>query len=243
MTLVLSLFPGIGLLDRAFEEVGFCVVRGPDVLWGGDIKRFHPPAGKFDGVIGGPPCQKFSVLNRLLKATGRETKALDLIPDFCRCVAEAEPDWFLMENVPEAPEPEVSGFVVRRYIVTDWKTGGKTKRRRAFCFGDRTGRCLAISQDKWPAGRPHRAVTRNVRVPDERHHQKRKGKGGLFPGDGRYLPIEDVCELQGLPRDWAKTSPFRMEAIRVMLGNGVPMAMGRAMAEAVKELLAGVTTQ
>lgn len=55
--LVLSLFPGIGLLDMAFEAEGFCVVRGPDLLWGGDIKRFHPPAGRFDGVIGGPPCQ------------------------------------------------------------------------------------------------------------------------------------------------------------------------------------------
>ena len=39
MSLVLSLFPGIGLLDMAFELEGFCVVRGPDVLWGGDIKR------------------------------------------------------------------------------------------------------------------------------------------------------------------------------------------------------------
>ena len=52
--LVLSLFPGIGLLDMAFEEEGFCVVRGPDLLWGGDIRRFHPPAGRFEGVIGGP---------------------------------------------------------------------------------------------------------------------------------------------------------------------------------------------
>lgn len=31
--LVLSLFPGIGLLDMAFELEGFCIVRGPDVLW------------------------------------------------------------------------------------------------------------------------------------------------------------------------------------------------------------------
>ncbi len=29
---VLSLFPGIGLLDRAFEECGFGVVGGPDLL-------------------------------------------------------------------------------------------------------------------------------------------------------------------------------------------------------------------
>lgn len=40
--LVLSLFPGIGLLDMAFELEGNCVVRGPDVLWGGDIRTFHP---------------------------------------------------------------------------------------------------------------------------------------------------------------------------------------------------------
>jgi len=32
VSLVLSLFPGIGLLDRAFEEEGFCIVRGPDGL-------------------------------------------------------------------------------------------------------------------------------------------------------------------------------------------------------------------
>ena len=44
MALVLSLFPGIGLLDMAFEEAGFTVVRGPDLLRGGDIRRFHPPA-------------------------------------------------------------------------------------------------------------------------------------------------------------------------------------------------------
>jgi hypothetical protein len=41
--LVLSLFPGIGLLDTAFEENGFCVVRGPDLLWGGDVRLFTPP--------------------------------------------------------------------------------------------------------------------------------------------------------------------------------------------------------
>ena len=50
--LVLSVFPGIDLLGRAFEEMGFCVVRGPDVIWGGDIRTFHPPAGAFGGIPG-----------------------------------------------------------------------------------------------------------------------------------------------------------------------------------------------
>src|SRR5437588_5850350 len=107
--LVLSLFPGIGLLDMAFEQEGFCVVRGPDLLWGGDIKRFHPPAGKFDGVIGGPPCQAFSPLRNLNPKIDRHGNQ---IPEFERVVSEAGPRWFLMENVPDAPMPRVRGYGV-----------------------------------------------------------------------------------------------------------------------------------
>src|SRR5581483_3105563 len=105
--LVLSLFPGIGLLDMAFEQEGFCVVRGPDVLWGGDIRSFHPPSGVFDGVIGGPPCQAFSRLRHLVEHNGYQL-AENLIPEFERCVCEARPTWFVMENVPGAPEPSIA---------------------------------------------------------------------------------------------------------------------------------------
>lgn len=97
--LVLSLFPGIGLLDLAFELEGFCVVRGPDVLWGGNVLDFHPPAGKFDGIIGGPPCQAFSQMRHLNPHAGK--KHGNLIPEFERCVFEAQPEWFLMENTPQ----------------------------------------------------------------------------------------------------------------------------------------------
>ena len=62
MQLILSLFPGIDLLGQGFEAEGYCVVRGPDRLWGGDIQDFHCFSGRFDGVIGGPPCQDFTVL-------------------------------------------------------------------------------------------------------------------------------------------------------------------------------------
>lgn len=57
---VLEVFPGLSLLGRAFEEAGFCVVRGPDILWGGDVRRFHVRRG-FDGLIGGPPRSSASV--------------------------------------------------------------------------------------------------------------------------------------------------------------------------------------
>ena len=64
LQLVLSLFPGIDLLGRGFEDTGFCVVRGPDRLWGGDIRRFFPIPGKFNGIIAGSPCQDFSSARR-----------------------------------------------------------------------------------------------------------------------------------------------------------------------------------
>ncbi|GAI10294.1 unnamed protein product, partial [marine sediment metagenome] len=82
--LILSIFPGIDLLGRAFEEEGYCVVRGPDPLWGGDIKSFHPPAEVFEGVIGGPPCQEWSILRFVHK--GKHPKWGNLIPEFERVV-------------------------------------------------------------------------------------------------------------------------------------------------------------
>jgi DNA (cytosine-5)-methyltransferase 1 len=87
--LVLSIFPG------AFEAEGFCVVRGPDVLLGGDIRKFHAPRGRFDGVIGGPPCQSFSVAIASRASDEDETgraaaKFQNLIPEFERVVKEAD---------------------------------------------------------------------------------------------------------------------------------------------------------
>lgn len=117
--LVLSLFPGIGLLDMAFEREGFCVVRGPDVLWGGDIRNFHPPAGKFDGVIGGPPCQEFSRLAFMVRHNGHQPKFGNLIPEFERVVCRARPNWFVMENVPDAPLPSVDGYDCYSYILNN----------------------------------------------------------------------------------------------------------------------------
>lgn len=134
MTLVLSLFPGIGLLDMAFEEEGFTVVRGPDVLWGGDIKRFHPPPDKFDGVIGGPPCQAFSRLRYLILHRGKKL-AENLIPEFERVIGEAKPCWFVMENVPAAPEPSVPGYSVQSQLLNNRWVGGEQNRARRISWG------------------------------------------------------------------------------------------------------------
>lgn len=240
--LVLSLFPGIGLLDMAFEEEGFCVVRGPDLLWGGDIHRFHPPAGKFDGVIGGPPCQAFSRLRHIVEANGYKT-APNLIPEFERIVSEAAPKWFLMENVPDAPVPVVGGFCTRATVVRDVWVGGQTERLRRFSFGTPGGYRLPVETMALHRPDPARAVTCDTRqVPVAIGGSgKRKGLGGALPRSGRAESIDTMAEFQGVPAEFVarlrEHGAFTSEAIKRGIGNGVPLAMGRAVAAAVKRAL------
>jgi DNA (cytosine-5)-methyltransferase 1 len=236
--LVLSLFPGIGLLDLAFEEAGFCVVRGPDLLWGGDIRRFHPPAGRFDGVIGGPPCQAFSRLRHIVEVNGYEA-APDHIPEYERVTAAAAPTWFLMENVLGAYEPHVPGYQVRSELVADHWCGGETSRSRRFSFGTREGRRLNVE-------------SLALHRPDLEHSALASGGGRPVPvaigGSGRTKrsaksalrnygyktadAFRNHCRLQGLPDDFG-LPPFTVAAKVKAVGNGVPLAMGRAVAQAV----------
>ncbi len=94
--LILELFPGAGLFGRAFKSLGACVVNAGDIMQGHDIRQFRGIRARFDGVIGGPPCQAFS------NAAVTGTDALNLIPEFLRIVEECSPRWAVMENVREA---------------------------------------------------------------------------------------------------------------------------------------------
>jgi DNA (cytosine-5)-methyltransferase 1 len=235
--LVLSLFPGIGLLDMAFEQEGFCVVRGPDLLWGGDVRRFHPPAGKFDGVIGGPPCQFASEMSRLNVATGNAI-AENLIPEFERCIGEARPRWFVMENVVDAPSAYVDGYHCIGEIVRDVWCGGETMRKRRFTYGQRGARrnTFRFQIETLALHRPDPAVaiTSCARV-DGGQVRVVNGKKRRCGTGGPRLPIAQMAERQGLPASFfGDASPFTAEAQRKMLGNGVPLAMGRAVAKAVR---------
>jgi DNA (cytosine-5)-methyltransferase 1 len=237
--LVLSLFPGIGLLDMAFELEGFCVVRGPDVLWGGDVRKFHPPAGRFEGIIGGPPCQAFSTLARLNRAQGKRI-ADNLIPEFERVVRDAQPQWFVMENVPQAPVPSVENYIVRDATVRDFEVGGKTTRERRFCFGTRDGTPLLVEPVIPFPQKPKRTVTCDSRehsTGNRIRNRPQEVAHGLLPAMGAVLPWAEICERQGLPADFLSDAPFTSGGKRKMLGNGVPLPMGRAIAKAVKESL------
>lgn len=205
--LVLSLFPGAGLLDRGFEQAGFCVVRGPDIVLGQRIENFSVPAGHFVGVIGGPPCQDFSRARRR-PPTGY---GVSMLKHFARIVSEARPDWWLVENVPGCPSLVLEGFAVQRFNCFAADFGLRQSRNRAFQFGSRDGVPLVLRRTE----SQFRFLAPTVMAHDRRR------------------TFADRCELQGLPRDFDLPGLSRTAKIRAV-GNGVPVPMAEAVALAVR---------
>lgn len=228
---VLSLFPGIGLLDRGFEDAGFSVVRGPDPLWGGDVHRFRlVSSSHFTGIIGGPPCQKFSLGN-----PNRDVEAgLVLVREYLRIVTEGQPDWWLMENVPGSPDLAAGGhgpvtvpdgYRVQLFTIEASHVGSQQHRLRKFHFGHRPGtRELVI-------GRAPGMVTPG---PSQRTCLASEGKR-----KGRRTWAE-FCRLQGLP-DGFDLPGFTVMAKYQAVGNGVPYPVALALAQAIVARDRGVT--
>ena len=115
---VIDLFAGCGGLSTGFEMAGFNIpfaiekdewasetykynhnntyVYTKDITKIKNIKKIMSNYGKIDGVIGGPPCQGFSLSGK------RDTKdpRNSLFMDFVRFVKAIQPKFFMMENVP-----------------------------------------------------------------------------------------------------------------------------------------------
>lgn len=207
--MVLSLFPGIDLLGRGFEEAGYTVVRGPDPIWGGDSHTFHVPAGLFEGVIGGPPCKGESKLAFLNGDPGESLKT-----EFDRVVQEAAPDWWVMEGVVEHPAP----YVVK--LSPRW-LGEKQSRKRYFHSN------LDLQQYIEVVLFEHPEFKHAVRAAN-----RALGIGTVRKGMASYR-FDEMCELQGLPRDF-RLDGFTMELKYEVVGNGVPLVMSRQIAQAVR---------
>lgn len=219
--LVLSLFPGAGLFDLAFEQAGFCVVRGPDLLWGGDVHNFHPKRGVFDGLIGGPPCQRHSTASSIAG-----TEAVDLIPEYLRVWDEAGRPWSVMENVSGALNHPVIPQDWHPARLRDWDCGGLTTRKRAFWTWP-----FWIMDPTPRPGDPSLSVMATTWKRGSSDSQYVKDKGFL-PGD---LSVEEYARLQGaeeIGRRLIEHKAGKAFAVHC-LGNGVPLAMGRYIARAV----------
>ena len=106
-----------------------------------DVARFQ----SVDVVIGGPPCQGFSPLNR--DFVGFERRGL--WREYLRALRQAEPQAFVMENVPEllrsAEYAEFKrrarrlGFTIDQDVLNAANYGVPQRRRRAIVIGVRTG--------------------------------------------------------------------------------------------------------
>lgn len=242
--LVLSLFPGIDLFGRAFELEGFYVVRGPDIIYGHDVRTWSTLRGKFDIVIGGPPCKSFSSVNRW----GPLPTQGNLIPEFERLVEEAQPTAFVMENVQEAPLPHVENYAIKDYVLDSWEYGANQSRKRRFSFGYRHNGELST----FPFV-PEEPLPKHQREPDP--FPTILASEGKYPTDcagrrklGRKLTLEEVCKLQGfpelasawcfVPRGKAKRKIYRKEIEYELVGNGVERRVGQVVARAVRSGLA-----
>lgn len=185
-------------------------MRGPDLIYGGDIRNFHAePGRRFDGIIGGPPCQDFSKKRR----TPPTGEGLVMLNEFARVVTEAQPMWFLMENVPTVPNLDVPGYRIQRFDLNASECGLHQNRPRHFQYGDRRGHVIII----------------------ERSESYTDVEPCCLASEGKRKTRRtwaDFCELQGLPRDFklpGMTQAARYQAV----GNGVPIPMARVIARAV----------
>jgi len=154
---LIDLFAGCGAMTRGFVESGrfkaiFAVESDPNAAstyaanftdehlqpWPiQDVATF--PAA--DIIIGGPPCQGFSSLNR----EGASVESRRRWKDYIRALDGSRPRMFVMENVPQMLKSdeysrfkdaaEVRGYLVQERILNAADFGVPQRRQRAIVIG------------------------------------------------------------------------------------------------------------
>jgi DNA (cytosine-5)-methyltransferase 1 len=152
-----------------------------------------------------------------------------MIPEFTRCVREARPTWFLMENVKRAPVPFVAGYAVQPQIVDANWFGADQQRIRRFTYGSNDGSRLALESLALHCIPKHMTVTTSRQEWDKLRKRPRS--------TASTVKWPSALEAQGLPADFLDDAPFTSWGKWQVVGNGVPLPMGRAVAKAVKRAL------
>ena len=233
LTLV-DLFAGCGGMTRGFADSGafrsvfavefdrdagatYAANFGDHVACGPieDVASF--PAA--DVVIGGPPCQGFSPLNRA--AVGFERRGL--WREYLRALQAIEPQAFVMENVPELlrsaeyaefkRRAEELGFDVTAEILNAADFGVPQRRRRAIVIGTRS------AAPPWPSpthADPTLVAQRDTSVEDAdptlcRHTRPSVGSRAAWV---TFREAVDGLPLRPDGRRWHRPRRPRPESVR-----------------------------
>lgn len=142
---------GLGWEPVAFSEVdpfpsAVLAHRFPNVTNLGDITKvdWRDYSGSVDLVVGGSPCQSFSIAGKREGLAG----ASGLMFEYIRCVQELMPRWFVWENVPGAlssdggaafgqllTEMDELGYGLAWRVLDAQFFGVAQRRRRVFLVG------------------------------------------------------------------------------------------------------------
>ncbi len=159
---IISFFSGAGGLDKGFEKAGM------EVVWANEFdKKIHETyrynfphteldtrsieqieakdLPKCDGIIGGPPCQSWSIAGAL---RGINDERGQLFIKYLNLIEAKKPKFFLAENVPgmlmkrnrDASNNIYESFQKIGYKVCIWEVnahdyGVPQSRKRVFCIG------------------------------------------------------------------------------------------------------------
>ena len=171
---VIDLFCGAGGLSEGFHQAGFAVLAGNDLdqASGATFRASHREAnflagpiqdhsaaaflgaaglkpGDLDCLVGGPPCQGFSVYNH---QRGLHDNRSSLYQQYLRIVAGVNPKWVVLENVTGMTSVaggaavtaildglRLLGFHVEQRILKAEEYGVPQERRRIIFVGNRLG--------------------------------------------------------------------------------------------------------
>jgi len=219
---VIDLFSGCGGLSQGFLDAGFNVVLGID-CWDDAVQTFNKNHDESTGVvanlknetakdisakksiknidiiIGGPPCQGFSIAGKRIVEDERN----ELYKSFVEFVRFYQPSAFLMENVPNILS--MGGGMVKDKIINDFKKIGYTvntdvlmaskygvpqNRKRAFFVGFRNGHLF-----DFPEPDTDILLTSEDAISDLTNESI---------NDGSFYPLSPKSEYQRMMRNGAK---------------------------------------
>ena len=211
---VIDLFCGCGGLSQGFIDAGYDIILGID-KWQDAIETFNfnhknsngivadlltlspetvstnESIDNIDVIIGGPPCQGFSIAGKRIVDDERN----QLYKSFLHYVEFFKPTAFLMENVPNIMsigkgtikeqiiiDFEKIGYKISNKILLASDYGVPQNRKRAFFVGLRDGSIFVFPDPTTPDNK----ITSKEAISDLPEHSLKDGESCFFDSKSNY---------------------------------------------------------